>query len=401
LISGPTYALDLLELASQTDHVLELPLHLSGRTEVEPLGTWEQAELEDEFVRDVERFIPGSPEPIVLRSCGAKGARLSAYLTFDGDLLRANGPGAPGTTDLVPFYTARARGRNLRILTVLEASQSDPVVTKVRISGTGIEVNTAGGLERHSATVEGWEIQRAGQLVRLRGARNQPPVFEPLVQSRPLVARGVAVQLAEPPALDGTLDGFDPSEPLELDHEDQYRRSEAPYGGPEEFSARAYVNWSDEGLYLAVEVMKPEFSPRDPAEPPLQLDNEPDEIHSDGIQLYIRVPDGAVYGHVIVPSSEQGNVIVRSVDGTAGRKDQVAGRWAPTGTGYLLTVSVTPDGWSEVRPGDEIGFDLLVNQMLPDRQRRAGQLVWSGGGGWVWLRGDRQDPARFGTLELR
>jgi hypothetical protein len=28
-------------------------------------------------------------------------------------------------------------------------------------------------------------------------------------------------------------------------------------------------------------------------------------------------------------------------------------------------------------------------------------LVWSGGGGWVYLRGDRQDPARFGVLELR
>jgi hypothetical protein len=43
---------------------------------------------------------------------------------------------------------------------------------------------------------------------------------------------------------------------------------------------------------------------------------------------------------------------------------------------------------------------LLVNQMLPERLRRVGQLVWSGGGGWVYLRGDRQDPARFGTLEL-
>jgi len=29
-----------------------------------------------------------------------------------------------------------------------------------------------------------------------------------------------------------------------------------------------------------------------------------------------------------------------------------------------------------------------------------GQLVWSGGNGWVFLRGDRQDPERFGVLEL-
>jgi len=28
------------------------------------------------------------------------------------------------------------------------------------------------------------------------------------------------------------------------------------------------------------------------------------------------------------------------------------------------------------------------------------QLVWAGDGGWVWLRGDRHDPAHFGHLEL-
>jgi hypothetical protein len=52
------------------------------------------------------------------------------------------------------------------------------------------------------------------------------------------------------------------------------------------------------------------------------------------------------------------------------------------------------------RGGDVLGFDLLVNEAHPGRLRRAGQLVWSGGGGWVYLRGDRQDPAAFGTLEL-
>ena len=51
--------------------------------------------------------------------------------------------------------------------------------------------------------------------------------------------------------------------------------------------------------------------------------------------------------------------------------------------------------------GREIGFDLLVNRIEPGRERRSGQLVWSGGGGWVYLRGDRQDPSRLGVLELR
>src|SRR6266576_6864212 len=50
--------------------------------------------------------------------------------------------------------------------------------------------------------------------------------------------------------------------------------------------------------------------------------------------------------------------------------------------------------------GARVGFDLIVNELLPGRLRRTGQLVWSGGNGWVWLRGDRQDPSRFGVLEL-
>ena len=78
----------------------------------------------------------------------------------------------------------------------------------------------------------------------------------------------------------------------------------------------------------------------------------------------------------------------------------VRGTWQPTEEGYRITAAISPPGWSALRSGERIGFDLLVNEMQSGRLRRAGQLVWSGGGGWVWLRGDRQDPARFGTLEL-
>jgi hypothetical protein len=229
----------------------------------------------------------------------------------------------------------------------------------------------------------------------------QPPKvgkFAP--QERPLVARGTALSLAQRPALNGTLDGFEAAEPLELDHEDQYRRSEEPYQGAEDFSARAYVNWNEQGLYLGVEVRKAEVLVRDPGSPPLLLDNEPDEIHNDGIQIYCRLPlDDVTYGFLVVPSPG-GELIVRGVAETAGRPDLVLGSWSPTDSGYVITLAISIPQLAEMRPGEEIGFDLLINQMLPGRVRRAGQLVWSGGGGWVWLRGDRQDPARFGTLEL-
>jgi hypothetical protein len=40
-------------------------------------------------------------------------------------------------------------------------------------------------------------------------------------------------------------------------------------------------------------------------------------------------------------------------------------------------------------------MDLIVNEMATGRMRRRGQLVLSGGGGWIYLQGDRQSPARF------
>jgi hypothetical protein len=65
-----------------------------------------------------------------------------------------------------------------------------------------------------------------------------------------------------------------------------------------------------------------------------------------------------------------------------------------------MTLALALPGWAPLG-GDTVAFDLLVNRMESGRERRSGQLVWSGGGGWVYLRGDRQDPAALGVLELR
>jgi hypothetical protein len=404
LVAGPAYLLDVVELTGTQDRLLELPWHLGGRVEVETRGRWVPGELRDEFVQQVEQFVPDTTAggPLVLRARGTL-ATLSLHLSFDGELLRALAPGAPGTTEPAPFYLVRARGKNLRFVSVLESTRGSPLVRSLREVGAVTEVETGDGLHRHLPTAEGWEVQTPSGTVRLRGNRRTAAPFEPLVVTdRPLVAQGVALPLAEPPTLDGTLQGFDINEPLRLDHEDQYRRSEEPYPGPEEFSATAFVNWDAEALYLAVEVVKPEVIARDPDAAPLRLDNEPDEIHADGIQVHVRHPlDDTVYGLLIVPSSTEEDLIVRGASGVEGSPDMVRGSWAGTDTGYTLTLAIALPDWDQVRPQDEVGFDLLVNQMLPDRLRRAGQLVWSGGGGWVWLRGDRQDPARFGTLELR
>jgi hypothetical protein len=403
LVAGPDYLLDVVELSGGDEHLLELPFHLSGQVDVHPGGHWEAADLADEFAHDAECYHSTAASGVVLQARAQSGAGLVIRLLYQGDLLRARGPGAPGTTEPMTFYLIRSRGQNVRVTTVLEPVSGRSRVRSVSQADRTIEVETEQGVDHHVATVEGWEIRAGSTVVRLRGARRQPKPFEPLVQrERPLVARGAALPLSGAPALRDGLEDFDCSEPLQLDHEDQYRRSEEPYGGPDEFSATAFVNWSDEALYLGVAVVKPDVIPRDPATPPLRLDNEPDEIHADGIQIYLQLPQvDRVYGYLVVPSTDDHAIIARSTTHDSLAEGEVKGGWQPTDSGYQLFVAIAPAEWGPFRSGDEIGFDLIVNQMLPDRVRRAGQLVWTGGGGWVWLRGDRQDPARFGILELR
>jgi hypothetical protein len=203
------------------------------------------------------------------------------------------------------------------------------------------------------------------------------------------------------PELDGTLGGFDASDPVTLDYDDQYRRSEEPYQGPEAFSATVLAKWNEEALFLGVDVVKPEIVVRPDDAPPLRLDNEPDDIHADGLQVYLRPEsDGPVYGFLVVPSDESGGIRVRATSGSEGTSEMVTGAWQRTDTGWFIALRIALPDWSP-RGGDVLGFDLIVNEMRPDRLRRAGQLVWSGGGGWVYLRGDRQAAESFGTLELR
>jgi hypothetical protein len=158
-------------------------------------------------------------------------------------------------------------------------------------------------------------------------------------------------------------------------------------------------------MYLMVQVTKPDLVFRPAGADPLLLDNEPDDIHSDGVQVYLAESDradggGSHWGYLVVPDAKSSGVRAHGVAGTAGREKDVRGAWRKTNDGYCLTLSLDwPEGLL-AHVGGRVGFDCIVNEMLPERERRVGQLVWSGGGGWVWLRGDRQDPERFGVLEL-
>ena len=119
----------------------------------------------------------------------------------------------PGTGETMPFYLLRSTGQKLRIATLLEPG-STPAITELQVTESGAEVQFGSVVERHISTVEGWEVRSERETIRLRGSRKAAAPFQPLMQNHPLVARGVALQVAEAPAVDGSLDGFDTSEPL-------------------------------------------------------------------------------------------------------------------------------------------------------------------------------------------
>ena len=66
------------------------------------------------------------------------------------------------------------------------------------------------------------------------------------------------------------------------------------------------------------------------------------------------------------------------------------GSWRRTEQGYVMLLSFETGG--ELRKGDTVPLNVVVNEMRPMRSRRAGQLALGGGGGWVYLRGDRESP---------
>jgi hypothetical protein len=400
LVAG-SYLLDVVELGGAEARLLELPWHIDGEVESLTPGGWTHDRIDDPFVEQAERFTGPTDGGVTLRARGDGGATLTVCLRFDGDLLRAKVPGRPGREGLATCYLVRTR--SARIVAAIESTAGTPSLRAVRVTGEVIEVETDGGTDRHEATVGGWELSGAAGTLRLGGLRRAEPVAaRPLIDmNRPARAHGSALYAASPPDPELGLDGFDAGAPLTLDYDDQYRRSEEPYPGPEELSATALVNWNQDALYLGVDVVKADAVVRGDDAPPLRLDNEPDDIHADGLQLYLRPdPDGPVYGFLVALADEDGRVRVSPAAGSAGRAEMVEGSWQSTETGYAVTLRLALPDWSP-RGGDRVGFDLLINETHPGRLRRAGQLVWSGGGGWVYLRGDRQSADAFGTLELQ
>lgn len=390
-VAGPDLIVDQVEVATPAAVLVELPWHLQGSATVQSAGTWQTAPLEDPGL-EAEQFVSAGPGPVVIEA-EMNQRRLRLHLFGEAELFRALGPGLPGSTAPQPYFLRRVPRGGAWLGAVIDL---DPAAGgAVQWAATGATVARASGPVEVAITPTRASISDPSGNVTLTGLRDVRVLPPPLISERPAWdARAVAPLVWTAPALDASLEGFDLDHPLTLEGEHQYRRSEEPYDA-ERFAATAWVNWDTSGIYLAVQVSKPDVVIRAADAPPLELDNEADDIHGDGLQVYLRWPDGAPAAFVVVPDPS-GAVRSRPVGPEVGTS--VEGAWAETGEGYVVTIALRDPRLASVRPGEVLGFDLVVNQMTPERVRRLGQLVWSGDGGWTYLRGDR--GAASGIVEL-
>lgn len=395
VVAGPRWILDVVHLDGNRPRQLDLPWHLAGEATVSVEGVWEPEAIASEFVSGLERFRPANASASIPLVATAGDRTLHLWFAGDGDLLRALGPDLPGRNGRRPFYLRSTDRNTAFIVTVIDL---DAAVTAVDFEGSLVRVHEGNESTTVQLSLTEAVISRGTERIALGGAQPMRLGAATFVLERPPIIRGQAIWADPAPSIDGSLRGFDRAVPLTLDEEYQYYRSETPYPGADAFSATAYVNWSDEYLHIAVDVVKDELVLRPADALPLDLDNEPEDINSDGIQVYFRGTDQRVHAWMARPLPD-GTTFIRPIGDTA-PDPEAAGAWIRTARGYSITARLPCPHLATLRRHERLGFDLIVNEMQPRRVRRAGQLVWSGGPGWVYLRGDRHDPAQFGELEL-
>jgi heparinase II/III-like protein/alginate lyase len=383
VVVAPGYVLDVVQMHAEVSRQLAVPWHGLGRPTPDPRGVT--------FARDTQplRLVLGGRQP------------------FSVVIQRAPGPpsGPGGTATDLEFPIVVAEGEQITLVAAVDLGAG---LDEVACDEDSYVVRfTDGHVDVHRPADEGWIVERErGDPIVLGGLRagtEEAPAPAPPPQAQRYVdfaaasagpmtfgaaapeeeVAGVVTRVSAPPALDGTTAGFDTSAPLLLDRADQFRRAEDPWTGPTP-RARAYLAHDAATLYVAVEVTTDAVSFRAPGTADPEWENENPDIHSDGLQVY--VAGAGYYGWLLVPDPDSRDVRASGVRGTDGEPEMVSATWASSPGGYTVTMAVeVPDLLSH-----ELHFDLCVNLMRPDRERRWGQLVWSGAKGMrLYLAGDR------------
>ena len=413
VVAGPRYLLDVLELSAPEEHLVELPWHPNATVGLEPPGRWEPEQAgAGEFV--------SATRALRARRCGRR-SRAPRQRRDGATLLAPSRPrcraaprgrrrGCPAAGDAGDVLrAARAGLRTAAGVCGRGVGSPPPVVRGWRASGDVIEVETASGIDRHVNTSDGWDVTA-------EGARSRSAVC---------AANGAEA----PPGRSSTTPGRTPDDrhgaracwirrrwtarstastsrrrwswTTRTSTGGARSRTPAPRSSP---PPRRCTGTSD-ALYVAWTSASPSCRFRSAAAPPLRLDNEPDDIHADGIQVYLR--PGARPSGLRVPRRALGRG--RQHPGAARRAAppampaMVRGAWQPTEQRLLADpVADRPAG---VEPRGRSDADRL----RPPGQSHRGRAASGDRGSWCGAAAAAGStsaatgriPRRFGVLELR
>ena len=316
-------------------------------------------------------------------------------------LWRAVAPGPPGTGDR-RFHALRASGAD-RSATVVWCL----VPERVRaVHGDGeqtvVELAT-GARHTHRRAPHGWRVDTES------GGTRESLELGGLAPTGGAAAAGVAPAMgaAHVERVNGSRSPADPSAPgapvhfglepvllparLELG-EAHWRATEESWA--EAGAPHATVEIGADAEWLAVRVRvddpEPQFTPwREENE----LDNEPADVNSDGVQLHLCVPEAglSMASWLLVPD-EDGTVRF-TVGGDTARAPALEADWRRDVSGWEIRARWPREG---ALAGTRFRLDVLVNEISAERERRRGQLVMSGARGErAYLVGDRQSPDHY------
>jgi hypothetical protein len=379
LVVTPDYFIDDVRWTADSVVRFELPVHFEGEA---PGLTFVGTKLdggdgtEDGFSFVLNAAVAGlGPNHVVELAASHDGHTARAFVNASrgARLFRALAPGQPASV-AQPFYVVRCEGSGGVIRTVWAWGTR---VSAVAMTEEHIDVRLDAERHVHRETDEYWQMEMtvgaAHSGIELFGwvtpedekTRRREDETPVVVHAMPLVT-----ELAEK----------------------HYRRSEESWA--EAGTPRAQVNVSADGDELVVHIDAAVgplvLVPRDAVNP---YDNEQPDINGHGVQLYVATSsNGGAW--VVVPERDSNNARARRLS-EWGSLELRAAECTLRESGFAMTLRVAIPNDAET-----IALDVIVNETAPGRARRRGQLVLSGSNDeFVYLRGDRHDPARLLPLK--
>ena len=400
------YLVDELMWRGAADTVLDLPYHIAANATAltfhdAPMSGGQA--LEDGFDA-ISASARSGPVTEATITGDVQGVPVSIWVKADAPfvLWRLRGPGPPNEPPR-DFFLVRSAGVSGRLRSVIAWANT---VNDVSATEEALRLTLRDGARHeHARREDDWRIGIEAPDGNA-SAITLSPARPPQTAHRPVYTPPSLMTLM--PAIDVPRIARAEGEPGELPIPQKsriqlgiahYRRSEQSWDEAGRPRATVAMAATPTELYIDVTVEKSSlaFAAARAVNP---LDNEHPDINSDGVQLYLAGVNAAGQPRssswILVPEVPAPNVRVTLRETTNGKSAApIAASWRPMARGYAMRVRVPLEAFAS--DGSFFG-DVIINEMPspPERERRRGQLVLSGGRGeWIYLRGDRQDASRF------